>query len=786
MSGDSKVGRRAVLIGIGSAGAGLALGRVSHFFPLDSPMMTPDWSPGDEGYVPSTCLLCPSRCGILGRVVDGRLVRIDGNPLDPVSRGGLCPKGRAGVQLLYHPGRLTGPLERTGPPGSDQFAPISWDAALERLASKLEAPVARKAGDRVGLLTGHATGSMDEVMTRFMTVIGSPHLLREDYADGSEEVVSLMQGYPSPPAYDLERSDLVVSFGAALSEAWWCLPQAAAARHSQGSDGPRWMQIDTRLSRTAAAADSWYPVRPGTYGVLALGIAYILLKEGFYDDSWIPHRVTGYEDWTNDDGKLVPGFRTLVLRHGRPDDVAGRTGLAVDRIIELAKTFGAAERPVAIWDHAVGWQAGGLADGLAIHALNVLAGQLNRPGGVLVQRSLPLPPLSRSHPLSVTPVPHDPTLDSARWPETVVHGDGSPLDVLLLYYANPVASRSDSEQVREALEHIPFVVSFSPFLDETARHADLVLPDHTYLERWQDAPTPPTVPTPSWGLVQPIVEPLHDTRGTGDLLLELAHRLGGEVESAFPWSSMEALVVERGRELSSLERGSVFVPEVRRGELRELEVRGWWIPHGQSAAAFWSSLRESGGWFDPYVDDQTRTGASRLESGKVALFPLEARRRLAERMPGLVDDILPAGVRPTIEGAEANGEFPLQLHPYRLMTLASGGTTVFPWLLDSLGPVGGDAWEGWIEINPQTASDLGLHDGQRVKTISAQGSFETRLRLYAGTQPGLVNAPYGLHHAVSGWGVLEPFNPLAAVGTRRDPTSGLPDWYSTRVRLEPV
>ena len=760
------IGRREILIGMGSAGAGLTLGGLSHFFPLDSPVTTLDWSPGDVNYVPSTCLLCPSHCGILGRVVDDRLVRIDGNPLHPVSRGGLCPKGRAGVQMLLHPDRLTGPLERTGPAGSDEFTPISWDAAMERLLSKMHAPIERAEGTRVGISTGHVTGLMDDVMSRFLNAIGSPNMLREDYADGSAEVISLMQGYASPPAYDLERSDLVVSFGAALSEAWWCMPQASVARDADPPDGPRWLQVDTRLSRTAAAADSWYPVRPGTYGVLALGMMYIMLKEGLYDESWVRHQVSGYEDWTDEKGRRMAGLQTLVLRHGRPDDVAERTGLSVERILELAKAFGNAERPIALWDQAVGWRAGGLADGLAIHALNALAGRLNRPGGVSVQRKFPLPSLSQ--PLSSV---------GTEWPE---------LDVLFLYYSNPVASSPDQEKVRKALGEIPFVVSFSPFLDESARHADLILPDHTYLERWQDAPAPPSVPTPSWGLVQPIVPPLHNTRASGDVLIDLAHRLGGETEKAFPWNSMESLVKERGYALGELDRGSVFVPEVRRGELRELEVRGWWIPHGLSAAAFWKSLRESGGWFDPYVDDQTRTGASGLPSGKVALFPAEARRRLAERMPGLVDDILPPAIRPPVAEEGVGNDYPLQLLPYRLMTLASGGTTLFPWLLDSLGLLGESAWHGWVEINPQTASDLGLHEGQRVKAISAQGSFEARLRIYSGAQPGLVNAPYGLHAPARSWGAMEPFNPLTAVGAQRDPVSGHPDWYSTQIRLEPA
>lgn len=174
----------------------------------------------------------------------------------------------------------------------------------------------------------------------------------------------------------------------------------------------------------------------------------------------------------------------------------------------------------------------------------------------------------------------------------MLEGASSPVDVLFLYQANPIASSPDPEKVRRALERIPLVISFSPFLDETARHAHLVLPDHTFLERWGDAPAPPTLPYPVWGVVQPIVPPFHDTRATGEVVLALASGIGGGVASAFPWSSMEDLIRERGKRLSDAQRGSAFVSRFRRDELREMETRGWWIAHGQSPGDFWESLRD--------------------------------------------------------------------------------------------------------------------------------------------------------------------------------------------------
>jgi anaerobic selenocysteine-containing dehydrogenase len=109
-----------------------------------------------------------------------------------------------------------------------------------------------------------------------------------------------------------------------------------------------------------------------------------------------------------------------------------------------------------------------------------------------------------------------------------------------------------------------------------------------------------------------------------------------------------------------------------------------------------------------------------------------------------------------------------------------------PWLLEHLGVLTDDRWETWAEINPETARTLGLRSGQRVRVESEQGVFEATLRIFGGAQPGVVNVPYGLHARVDGWGEPRGANPLAAVGGRIDPVSGLPDWYSTRVRLVPV
>ena len=774
------ISRRSFLVSAAGAGVGFGLGAFSHQFPLASPHVGPDWAPGEETFVPSTCLLCPAHCGIRARLVDGRPTRLDGNPLHPVSQGGLCAKGRAGLQLLYHPGRLTGPVQRVGPPGSDAFEPISWDAALTRVAAALRSARQGGAATPVEWMVGDVSGVMAELVAGFCRISGTTRLTVDDYRDGSADILRMCQGIAAPPAWDLGAADVVLSFGAALSEAWWALPHAARARDAEAGKAPRWIQVDVRLSRSATCADEWVGVRPGTYGALAMGLTYILVKEGLYDPDDLSRRVAGWEDWTDAAGTAHAGYRTLVLRHGRPDDVSARTGVPVARLTALAKTFGQARRAVAVWDQSVAWRSGGMADALAIHALNALTGRIGRPGGLLAQASLPaLPGPQQTAPLGA-PGLTQASLTSTTWP---AGGDqGAPSSVLFLYQANPLASLARSDEARQSIAGVPLVVSFSPFFDESARAAHLILPDHTYLERWQDAPAPAAVPFPVWGVVQPVVKPLHNTRATGDVILDLATRLGGEAAAWSRWPSVEELVRQRGMSLAGATRGSTFVDAFRQRELREVEDRGWWLPHGQSADEYWQTVLASGGWFDPMYDYDDSAGRSQRADGRVWVFPAEARQRLQRSAEPLVEGFLPP-VATASAASPPPADFPLQLIPFRVLTLASGGTALMPWLLEHLDVLHDDAWETWVEINPATARAHGLGAGERVRVESAAGWFEAVVRLFAGAQADVVNVPYGLHTHVEGWGDPRGANPLAAVGRRADPVSGLPDWYSTRVRL---
>ncbi len=783
--------RRQFLLSLGGgvvAGAGLFELGASVTGPVAVPH--PTWAPEQEQRLTSACLICPSRCGIRGRVVDGRLVHIDGNPLHPLSQGGLCARGAAGVQTQYFPGRLTSPLVRIGPRGGGSWRKISWENAVGTLAERLARLRAAGAPQSLAVLAGYCAGSMDDLWRHFLRAYGSPNYAVDAYADGTDGVMAAAHGVARRPAYDLDRAALAISFGAPLFEAWWSPVQAAAAFGRAGRDGTRpplhLVQVDTRFSRTAARSSEWVGVRSRTHAILALGIAYVLIREERVDAAFLAQHVAGYEDWSDAEGRHE-GYRSAILRSYRTEEVSAATGVSVERIVSLARAFAAAPRSVAVLGDDVTRDPDGLLAGLAVHSLNVLVGSINREGGVLVSDDPPLAPIGRlvldevaRRGLARAPLPAPAPFGAeagrgATLAETMAAQPSGAVQALFLYYANPLAAGARPERWSAALERVPLVVSFSPFLDETARQADLIIPDLLPYERWQDAPAPASYPYPTWALARPLVAPPEGGIATADVLLSLAKRLGGTVAASLPHADMAALLKARARGLFAARRGMPFGDAFETEYQRQMEERGWWL--GSAGArgfdAFWSALLESGGWVDPFYDYADGGRMRRTPSHKVELMPADLLRRLEPGRRTAPYDLIGRATRaPT-------ADYPLRLQPYRACTLASGTINLAPWIAERTALFPDVYWVPWVEVNPSTARALGLDDGAMAWVVSLHGRYRARIKHFPGAAREVVNAPYGLRHADG-----ELANPLQLLDGAADPLTGLPSWATTFVRLE--
>ncbi len=750
-------------------------------------------APATETLVPTVCSMCPSGCGMTGRVANGRLVKLEGSPLHPVNLGALCPKGQAATELLYNPDRVQGPLRRTGKRGEGVWEPIPWETALSLVAQRLTRLRDGGHPERFAMLYGETRGQMRDLITRFTDAIGSPNAVSHDSLnlEASKLGHLLTQGIYDRLAYDLENTSYLLSFGAGLLETGRTVQRFisgyAYMRRGRPQRG-KVVVVDPRQGVSGAKADEWIPCRPGTEGALALGMANVIISSGLTDRDFVEHFAFGYEDWQDETGARHKGFKSLVTEKYTPKAVAEITGVASGTIARLAGEF-AANRPalavIPAESNLLTGSINGLYTAMAVHCLNALVGSLEAPGGVQVQRypacpgwpGLPADPLAEVG-------RHAERVDGAGTVFPLAHHAyqavpdriraGYPVDVLFLYDADPLFECPNGPaRWAEALDKVDFVVSFSSFLDDSAQYADLILPDHTFLERWQDDFVE-GIGYPGVALRQPVVAPVHDTRNTGDVLIELAHRIGGWVGVAFPWANFTELL-----------KGQLKDVGVGWETLTQLGV--WVVPPYKVAA------RGSDAWVNEVV------GRDRQRAPRDGYFDFFSRelqcllgnaneatlQRLGIQARG--DEVFLPHYEPvSYRGNER--QYPFVLNVVTLMSLGSYSANAnVPSLQEISGMTVGETWDSWLEMNPAAARELGLADKTPVWVESPFGKVRTKVRLVAGLRPDVVSLPYNQgHRAVGRYARGRGVNGLALMGPDSEPLTGLAALANTRVKVYPA
>jgi anaerobic selenocysteine-containing dehydrogenase len=735
---------------------------------------------GEFSEVKSVCGLCPGGCGIAVRKVAERAVKIEGRTDYPVNPGGICPVGMGALQLLYNRDtRFTGPMKRVGPRGSGEFTPITWSEALDMLARRLNKLRAAGKPEALAAFDGNRMQStMSELIRRLLEAVGSPNYLRvPSLEDTYAMTLGRMQGTHGPMAYDLENADYVLSFGAGLLEGWGAPGRVLNAwnlwHQAGGKRNPKIVQIESRASNTASKADQWVALRPGTEALLALAMAHVIIRDEIYARRFVDRHCADFGS-----------FRELVLQKCAPRRIARLTGLDPAAIVSLARSFAEADAPLALYGKGKGALNGSLHECMAVHALNALVGNINQPGGVLVHEPLPLRDLPAAEPDAIarrgmrrprldnaggSDYPYAQSLPNefARNVRETPHG--SPVDTLLCFATNPAFTLPDAGAFRKALERIPFVVSFSPFRDETAFMADLVLPDHTFLEKSEEIVWPPGLQYPLYGLSKPVVEPVCNTRHSGDALLRLARKMGAPIAGAFPWKRYADVVKVRVRGLFAAGNGRIHYDSaepVWRRQPKGSADR----PDYASFEEMWRKLKAAGCWYRSTHGYEQWQKLFKTPSGK---FEFAAGR-------------IEQGLRTGLRQATAKHSS-LLMAPYEMINLGSTGVPSPPFLNKTLFATQLRKDESFLEINPQTAAKYGLQEGDRVLLKSAAGQIRVRVTLFEGAGPGVVYLPLGLGHtAYDEFWRGKGANPNQIIQADKDPLSGHPVWWNTPVKLTKV
>ena len=471
---------------------------------------------------------CPDMCSLIAHVDNGKVVRVQGDPEHPYTAGFACGKVNRDADLVNSPERIATPLRRTGPKGSGQYASITWDEALDEIADRWKAIIAESGPEAI---LGYAYSAHQGLMNRGLVgglfhALGTSRLQAGTVCDTCCETAWEMTVGPVGGAdpESVVHSDLVVSWGADLAATnvhFWALAEA-----QKKSRGMPIVVIDPRRTRSAKAADLYLPIRIGTDAALALGVMHILVRDGLADRDYIAKHTLGFDTVERD---VLPRFT--------PARTAEITGLSVADIERFAAMYGNAKAALIRLGEGMTRLANG---GQALRTVVLLPGVSGhyavKGGGALL-----LTAASCDLNYAAVRKPSGPAtarmVNHLRLGEELLNMKEPPIRALYVSANNPAVTCPEVHKVQKGLSREDlFTVVHDPFMTDTARYADIVLPAANYLET-DDLYRAYGAYWMQWG--QKAVEPAGQARSNFHVAQALAARMGVK-DRVFTLSPREA------------------------------------------------------------------------------------------------------------------------------------------------------------------------------------------------------------------------------------------------------
>ena len=648
---------------------------------------------GYDSVVKSHCRMCHGGCGVLVYVKDGKIAKIAGDPDCPINHGTLCSKGIGASQLVYHPDRLTYPVRRVGSKGSGKWERISWDEALDAIAEKILNY--KESFGAESIVMGYGTGRENEaVIYRFANLLGSPNTLTAGHFCYGPRIATTIITCGTNPIVDYENNPkCIMVWGNNLvisnPDCYKGEPFSTAL-----DAGAKLIAVDPRLTRIAARADIWLPLRPGTDTALALGMCNVIVQEELYDKEFVENYVHGWD-------AFVRRVNEYPLKK-----VEEITWVPKEKIQEAARLF-ATTKPAAIqWGVAIEQQVNCADNNRALLALMGITGNIDVQGGQMLFSSPKIRNVGQfgAHKM-LSREQAEKRLGGDRfrlagnfaiinpkcvW-DAILEEEPYPVKMLFFISSNPVLTRGNAREVYRALEAVEFMAVADFFMTPTAELADIVLPAATWLEMdyigdfWK-----------RHGYILPRrkVVQIGECRSDHEMLNDLAHRVG---QGEHWWDTFEGgldhILEPMGITWKDFEKMDYIRGDVN---YRKYKEKGFSTPTGKFE--LYSTLLEKWG-YDP----------------------------------------LPQFREPP-EGPNSSPEI-YKKYPYILITgrrqpgFFHTENRQLPWLRElHKDPV--------VEIHPETAEKEGIGEGDWVIIESPRGKVRQRARLFAGMDPRIVSAEH--------------------------------------------
>ena len=471
-----------------------------------------------ERVVPTLCELCFWRCGVNAHVRDGKLYKLTGQEQHPLSNGRLCPRGTGGHGLLYDPNRLRHPLIRESVAGEQQFRKAGWDEALS-LAAEKYSQIKEEHGSESIVMFSHGFGS--SFFKTLFKAYGINNFTHPSYAQcrgPRQEAFNLTYGHAvgSPEGVDVRNSRYLVLIGTHLGEN---MHNTAVQDFADAvASGCRITVVDPRFSVAAGKAERWLPIKPGTDLALLRAWIHIILKEELYDRDFVAQNTVGLEE-------LRQGVADAT-----PERATAYTGIPAEVILDVARDLGRYKNNALVHPgRHVTWYGDDTQRSRAIAVLNALLGNYRMPGGLIKQKKYGVPkaktPVNKSSLSLRSRYPFAHSIPSNEVVEQTISGDPWPIKSWLVYGTNLIHSLGDQQATLAALENLDFMVAVDVLPMEITGYADVILPECTYLERYDDLDDR-AFRVPYVGIRQPVVPPLYESKPGHEIARLLAGKMG--------------------------------------------------------------------------------------------------------------------------------------------------------------------------------------------------------------------------------------------------------------------
>lgn len=763
----------------------------------------------------STCQGCTTWCPVEIFVQDGRAVKVRGNQLSKQNDGYVCPRGHLSLQQVYDPDRTKVPMKRTnlkkGRGVDPKFVPISWEEALNTIADKMME--LRNAGEpeKFCLMRGRYTYLRDIIYDVMPKVFGSPNNISHSSTCAEAEKFGAFytEGYWDYRDYDISNSKYILIWGCDPVASNRMIP-ATIKRLGDALDRATVAAVDPRLTTSAAKANEWLPIIPGTDGALALGIAHVLLTEGLWHKEFVGDFKEGknlFKSGSTVDEAAFEEKETyglvkwwnIAVKDMTAAKAAGLCGVPADQISRVARGMGKAAPHVAVWmGPGAAMQPRGGYSAMAVHALGGLVGGIDNEGGSLQVAKIPVNKLddallkkyqddlakkhSKMEKIDQRGRLELPTLNAGKSgggvsTNNVVTGllnkDPYEIKMIVGYMNNFVFSCNGTEKWEKALAEVPFIVHLTTNASEFTQFADIVIPCAVNkYERYGFVKTKANRYA-TCTLLQPVIEPLWDVitdesefpfliaeklkeRGFSNLYDCLTEMYKDPETGNKPTTSKELTEFALKYYTAPLWDGKKDTHGDKINGWADMLKRGMWNSEPYKYKSHW------GGKFGKDEEKDGKTVTSGTVTHKFEFYSETLKKALtghAEKHKVDVDKVLEA-CNYTAKGELAfvphheppmrhgsEAEYPLLFIDYKSRLNREGRSQNCPWYYEFKHVDPGDVGgQDTLRINPVDAKKFGISDGQPVRITSVAGSGECVARVWEGVRPGTVSKSYGQGH----------------------------------------